>query len=265
MRLPLLFDCGADRGDLGRRRAAATADDPRAQVTRVRGELGEVLGRRVREDDAAAGEAGQTDVGQRGKGALVPPHLLERGERREEAGSVVRPHCGHIELRQALSRFRRRDSGERFRVLVEGQQRNDRQARHAPHRLDRVNELLEVVERLRHEEVGSAPLEHTGLLREELPADPRGRGLADRAHRPGDEHIAACDLACLAGELDPGRVDTLQLVLEEVTGQLAPVGAEGVRLDQLRAGVDKADVERDDGLGRPQVRLLRAAQPGHGG
>ena len=40
---------------------------------------------------------------------------------------------------------------------------------------------------------------------------------------------------------------------------------EGVRLDQLGAGVDEADVQGDDRLGRAQVRLLGRAQTGDGG
>ena len=51
---------------------------PRAEVARVRGELGEVLGRRVRVDDAAAGEAREADVRQRRERAPVALHLLER-------------------------------------------------------------------------------------------------------------------------------------------------------------------------------------------
>ncbi len=42
--------------------------------------------------------------------------------------------------------------------------------------------------------------------------------------------------------------------------QLVPVRPERVRLDQLGAGVDEAEVQRDDGLGRAEVRLLGAAQ-----
>ena len=48
-------------------------------------------------------------------------------------------------------------------------------------------------------------------------------------------------------------------------GQLAPVGPEGVRLDQVGAGVDEADVEGDDGLWRTEICLLGRPQPGHGG
>ena len=38
--------------------------------------------------------------------------------------------------------------------------------------LDRVDDLLEVVERLDHEDVGAAPVEHSRLLREELATNP---------------------------------------------------------------------------------------------
>src|SRR5262249_11943653 len=57
----------------------------------------------------------------------------------------------------------------------------------------------------------------------------------------------------------------LEIVLEVVGGQLAPVGAEGVRLDQLRPGLDEADVQRHDRLWGAQVRLLGRAQTGYGG
>ena len=47
-----------------------------------------------------------------------------------------------------------------------------------------------------------------------------------------------------------------ELVLEEARGELAAVRPERVRLDHVRAGLDEADVELDDGLRRAQVRLL---------
>ena len=48
----------------------------------------------------------------------------------------------------------------------------------------------------------------------------------------------------------------LDLVLEEVRGQLAAVGAERVGLDQVGAGVDEADVEGDDRLGSAEIGLF---------
>ena len=92
----------------------------------------------------------------------------------------------------------------------------------------------------------------------------RAAELAERADRAGDEDVRARDLARLAGQPDAGGVDPLQLVLEEVAGQLAAVRPERVRLDQLGAGEDEARVEGDDALGSAQVRLFGAADPRHG-
>src|SRR3954463_5576913 len=80
--LTLLLDGCADRGDLGRGRAAAAADHLRAEVTSMRRELGEVLGSCMGIDDAPACEAGEADVRERRERASVLLHLLERLERR---------------------------------------------------------------------------------------------------------------------------------------------------------------------------------------
>ena len=94
--------------------------------------------------------------------------------------------------------------------------------------------------------------------------DSRAGGLAERADRAGDEHVAADGFPRLTRQLDRGRVDRLELVLEKVFCELAPVRAEAVRLDQVCAGVDEADVERDHGVRRPQIRLFRTAKARHG-
>ena len=181
-----------DRRDLGRRRAAAAADHPRAEVARVRGELGEVLRRRVRVDDAAAGEAREADVRQRGERPPVgrasarAPRAPSGGRcrdsrrsRRRRAGRGARPPRARSR-RRASRRPRRRSSARRSA----GSRRS--------HRLDRVDELLEVVERLDHEEVGAAALEDARLLAEELAAHPRGRRLADRPDRAGRLDFRSC-------------------------------------------------------------------------
>ena len=87
--------------------------------------------------------------------------------------------------------------------------------------------------------------------------------LAQRADRARDEDVATRDLARLTGEPHRRGVDALELVLELVPREVAAVGAEGVRLDQLGARADVARVHRDDALGRAQVRLLGQAQAGH--
>src|SRR5207248_3606378 len=90
--------------------------------------------------------------------------------------------------------------------------------------------------------------------------------IATRGVRPDgarDEDLSAGDLARLAREADAGARDPLELVLEEMLGELRPAGAEGVRLDQLRPGADVAEMDAEDAFRRAQVRLLGAAQPRH--
>jgi hypothetical protein len=89
----------------------------------------------------------------------------------------------------------------------------------------------------------------------------RALDVAERPDRAGDEDVASRDLARLARELHTRAHDPFELLLEEVLRELRTVRAERVRLDQLGARPDEAEMDVDDALGRAQVRLLRAAQP----
>ena len=64
----------------------------------------------------------------------------------------------------------------------------------------------------------------------------------------------------LAGQLDAALHDLLETLVQELARELPAVGAERVRLDQLRAGPDEAQVDADHRLGRFQVRLLGVAR-----
>ena len=101
----VLVDRGPDRLDLRRRRAAAAADDPGAEPARLGRELGEVVRRRVREDDAAAGEAREADVRQRGEDEPLALHRGERVQRGGGPGAVVRARGGDVELGEPLGRL----------------------------------------------------------------------------------------------------------------------------------------------------------------
>ena len=125
-RRAVLLDRGLDRRDLGGGRAAAAADDARAEPACLGRELGEVVGRRVWEDDARAGEAGEADVRERGEHQPVALHRSQRVQRRRRPGAVVRPHRGDVEAGQAVRGLLRRDAAERLPVGVEGHQRHDR-------------------------------------------------------------------------------------------------------------------------------------------
>jgi len=87
--------------------------------------------------------------------------------------------------------------------------------------------------------------------------------LADRPDRAGDEDRLAGDLASLPGELDGSEVDVADPAVEPVAGELDPVGAEGVGLDQLRAGRNVRPVNFLDDFGLGQVELVEGALEAH--
>src|SRR6266545_630165 len=89
---PRLLDRRSDRGDLRRGRTAAAADDPCAEIARLGRELGEVVRRRVRIDDAPARAARQPHVGLGAEGDAVraAAHLRKGRERCLRADSAVR-------------------------------------------------------------------------------------------------------------------------------------------------------------------------------
>ncbi len=248
----VVVDRRADRRDLRRRRAAAAADDPRAEGARLRRELAEVRRRCMREDDALAGHAREADVRERREHGAVRAHLAQRIQRCRRACAVIRAERRDVERAQPLGGGARRDAGQCLAVGVEGHERDDRQARHGTDGGDRRLEIVEVEERLDREQVGAPALEDLRLL--------RVRPRRVRADRAGDEDLAAGHLARLAREPDALGVDPLEVVVEEGRRKLRPVGAERVRLDEVGAGADVAEVDVDDGLRGADVRLLRAAE-----
>ena len=204
--------------------------------------------------------------GRAASGQAGVAHAAERPERDRRARAVVRAGRGDAERDEPLRSRGRIDPARDLRLVVERQEGDDRQRRHGAHRLDRDDELVEVEERLDHEQVDAAALEHARLRGVEGAVLGRVEDLelAQRADRPGDEDVPPRDLARLPREAHARGVDLLERVLEERAGELAPVGAERVRLDQLRAGGDVSRVHGDDALGRAEIRLLGTAEAGDG-
>src|SRR5205085_6137107 len=133
---------------------------------------------------------------------------------------------------QPLGRARGRDTGERVAGRVECHERDDRQARNGAHLRDRRLELVERRERLEEDDVDAAPFEQACAL----------AVLAARSDRARDEDLLARHLARLARKLYARRVDRLELVLEKMLRKLRAARAERVRLDQLRARADVAEL-----------------------
>ena len=175
------------------------------------------------------------------------------------------PIAATSRLGEGGRRLLRGHPAQRLGVLVEGHDGDDGEGRDVANRLHRGDELVELVEGLDHEQVDAAALEQPRLFREHRAAlfHP-AVDLSEGADRAGDEDVSAGDLARVTGDLHRGFVDLRDVLLEEVLGELVPVRAEGVGLDQVGAGADEAEMEREHALGRAQVRLLGAAQPRDG-
>ena len=156
------------------RRAAAAADHPRAEVARVRGELGEVLRRRVRVDHPAARQAREADVRQRRErparspASARAPSARRAGRRRGSRRSRRRrAPASRSAASRAVTPASVSASSSKVSSATIGSVETPRTRR------DRVDELVEVEERLEHEQVDAAALEQRGLLGEELAGAPR--------------------------------------------------------------------------------------------
>ena len=220
-RLPLLLDCAADRRDLRRRRSRssrrrcarrACVPAPRTRRSSRASRSGRRSGRPpAREADVRLRRERESvrDLG----------HLGERGERRATAPPRSSPRSATTPAAASASTASRADTPASVsRVLVERELRDDRKRRDGPHGGDGGLELLQVEERLDHEQVDAASLEKPRLLEEDVVgvlAAVRPVELAERADRARDEDLAAGDLARLTRELDAGLDDLLELLVEE--------------------------------------------------
>src|SRR5436853_62325 len=83
---------------------------------RLRRELAEVLGRRMRKHDALTGHAREADVREHREHALA--HLAERAQRRGWTGAVVRAERGDTERAQPLARRACGDARDRLGLRV---------------------------------------------------------------------------------------------------------------------------------------------------
>ena len=88
--------------------------------------------------------------------------------------------------------------------------------------------------------------------------------LTERPDRACDEHLVPGDLARLAGEADAGRVEILERVVEHERASLRRFAPNVFVSISSAPARDVAGMHRDDALGRPDVRLLGAAQALHG-
>jgi hypothetical protein len=140
--------------------------------------------------------------------------------------------------------------------------RDDGQRRHAADGLDRRDQLVQIAKGLEHEQVDAALGERRGLLAKRIlglgraGAAPRLDPHAQRANRAGHPHAVAGGMTRNARAL---RVERLGLVGQTEVGQLEPVGAKGVRLDDVGARADVLAVHLGDQVGLRQVEFVETA------
>ena len=209
---------------------------------------------RVRVDQAAARPRGQADVrlGRERDPVRGVAHLGQRRQRSLWAESAVGSDRGHAERRQPRDRVVGVNAGQGLRVLVERELGDDRQRRHVLNGLDGGLELVQVVERLHEEQVHPRPSSSRACSWKTANASSAPVVCSRSLSGPMKPPISTGRRRPRAPRARASRPfpDLLQLIVQELRRELAPVGAEGVGLDQLGAGADEPCVDGDDRLGR---------------
>ena len=150
-------------------------------------------------------------------------------------------------------------------IFGEGHLGHDRQVGGLLRSGDGGQEFGQVGEGLEHQEVSAAFEERGDLFFEgrrclgDADAPDRLELLADRPDRSGDEDLLARDVARLASQLDRPEIDVTDAAFEAMAGELDSVGAEGIGLDQLRAGGNVRAVNFLDDFGLREVEFVKRA------
>ena len=201
-------DGGADRRDLGR---ASSRSSRRSRARRARAPP------RRTPRSTRASRAGRSPCrrarlarpmfGSAASGTPAAVHLLERGQGRQQARAVVRADRGDAEVRRAARPpARARTPGERLGVA---RRRSGAQRPAAPRRCRTA--AIATTSSSRSKNVSSmkrsAPRSSSTAACSAKSSRRRSslERLAERPDRAADEHVAARQLARLAGELHPGR------------------------------------------------------------
>ncbi len=136
---------------------------------------------------------------------------------------------------------------------------DDREIGDAPHRAQRLVDLVHVGERLQDEAVHPTRYEALHLpleVGERLLARQRAERLEPHAERSDGAYDAGPTGARLAGQLGRHPVDLLGVVGEPVGAELHRVGAEGVGLEDLSPGAHVGLVHFLDELGLLHAQLV---------
>src|SRR6185437_14337648 len=82
---------------------------------------------------------------------------------------------------------------------------------------------------------------------------------AERTDRAGDQDFVTRRLAGFSRDLHAAMIQLRDALAHSQRGQFVPVGTEGVRLDQLRPGLEILLMSAENRFGMSGVQLLDAA------
>jgi hypothetical protein len=191
----------------------------------------------VREDDARPARLARPTFGS--AASELPSRCIARARQRgSRAGAVVRADAATSERGEPSAASSRSHAAERLAVaskVISATIGSDETARTAPIAL----ELVQVEERLDHEAGRRRGPRASAPAREELACSASKRSTspsgpiepAMKTSRPDTSRASRASRT-------PLELIRLEVVLQEVRRELAAVGAEGVRLDQLCAGAE---------------------------
>ncbi len=253
-----------DLPDVFRRRAAAAADEAGAGVDEPAGRTSPCIpasrdtgcGRRRR----AAGRrwAGRTAARSVTRAIASTVSSMAAGPTEQFTPMTIRARPLEVGRERLDGR-----AVEAAAVLLRRHLRDDGQRRDAAHGANRREDLVQVAKRLEHEEIDAAFDQRLGLLAERRLGLLDGRAAprldaerrAGRSIRPPTPRLRAA-VRAIARAL---RVDETHGVGQAEVGQLEPVGAERVRLDDVGARAHVLRVHLGDQIRLREVQLVEAA------
>ncbi len=188
---------------------------------------------------------------------------LQRAQHGRRADGAVHAHQvgpGSLKLRRSHVR---RDAVVGQAVLGKGKRGDDGQVAHLARHLHGERQLVQFDKGLEEQQIGAGFPQHADLFAEglarlllgEMPV--RHEALAQRTDIAGDEDGATAHLAHIAHQLHGAEIEVAHLVGQAIGGQAHPVGAEGVRLDHVGAGVGVGEVDFADRGRSRQHKILK--------
>ncbi len=251
--------------DVGRRRAAAAAEDAHTERSGFSREESEIFRRGLWIDDAVAFAPGETCVGHATDAEIIDDsELLKNGEQSLRAKRAVGANDLNVfvfQLGGGISGAKVAVRGAFFGV---SEFRDDGQAREGTDGVNREQNLLDVGKRFEDKEIDAALFEGERLLVKNI-EDLVGRWMAglhaeaEGTDGAGDENFACGRFARFAGDFDAAAVEALDFVSEAEGSELEAVGAECIGLDDLCAGFDVGLVDAEDGFRLGGVELVETA------